>query len=301
MVTSIGMIKEKSTRAIGSILNRRFRLYEDKRESTVVNGTSSTAEKEKAKQSRRRRSFQQMNLSEGVAQLLRENLLEATGLTANCDAKTKLDHVLQHAKERGLSSEAIFKFFDGSKDDQITSDEFKSALASLDKQRLDLSDDEIEEIVAIFDKNGDRKISMDEFKEYCFKLPGTAWKAEKIREEQQKRPSLQDSPEQPEATTTAEQPEVVEDARIPAEEDKTQEKEKKVEIAVAPPAKKPQGRILTTAQSFMKSSKRSRSFMAMTRSAIVRVADSGTKKNSAKRTKPPVRSSKNNIKVGPSN
>ncbi|KAJ8603433.1 hypothetical protein CTAYLR_003963 [Chrysophaeum taylorii] len=168
-------------------LSRKFAgksMYAAPKDPTV--GSKSKEELELAKQSRRRRSFEHMSMSltdGGTAQLIRESLLQATGISADSDPKTKLDYVLQHAKARGLSSEAIFKFFDGSRDGLISADEFKNALASLDRLRLNLSNDEIITLVAMFDKDNDMTVNMQEFKDYCFSLPGTAWRAEKIRED----------------------------------------------------------------------------------------------------------------------
>ena len=54
-------------------------------------------------------------------------------------------------------------------------------LYNLDKIRFKLEDDQIDELVRLFDKDGDGQVDMDEFKAYCFSMKNLAWRAEKLR------------------------------------------------------------------------------------------------------------------------
>ena len=46
---------------------------------------------------------------------------------------------------------------------------------------LNLEDEELGELVKMFDKDGDGSISMMEFKHYCYNIKSLCWKAERVR------------------------------------------------------------------------------------------------------------------------
>lgn len=55
----------------------------------------------------------------------------------------------------------------------------------LGRKLFDIADDELEELITKFDKDGDGDISLLEFREFCMEIPHVAWKAEKLRFERQ--------------------------------------------------------------------------------------------------------------------
>ena len=67
----------------------------------------------------------------------------------------------RRSKEKGLSSERIFEYFDANGDGKITKAEFKTGLYNLDPIRFKLTDTQIDQLVALFDKDGDGEVDMD--------------------------------------------------------------------------------------------------------------------------------------------
>mmetsp|Transcript_6008 Transcript_6008/g.11356 ORF Transcript_6008/g.11356 Transcript_6008/m.11356 type:complete len:459 (+) Transcript_6008:522-1898(+) len=95
----------------------------------------------------------------------------------------RLQAVLTKAKEKGLGAEKIFSFFNGGNPNmtQITRESFLKAVETLGNTLIVLSDNELTELVAKFDTDGDGQISISEFKTYCYQIPSLAWKAERQR------------------------------------------------------------------------------------------------------------------------
>ena len=62
--------------------------------------------------------------------------------------------------------------------------QFKEGLQRLGSKLFDLTDQELDEIIAKFDVDGDGTISIAEFKVYCYyQIPSVSWKAERKRVE----------------------------------------------------------------------------------------------------------------------
>ena len=91
------------------------------------------------------------------------------------------------AKDRGMSIEEIFFFFHGGHTGvkAITPEIFINGLERLGKNLFALTDDELDSLVSRFDLNGDKLISLAEFKRYClYEIHHASWKAERIRHEE---------------------------------------------------------------------------------------------------------------------
>ena len=140
------------------------------------------------------------------------------GLVLEGTPEERLQTVLTKAKERGLCADRIFSFFTQDGELEITRESFLEALEKLGNTIIVLSDDELKDLVKKFDTgesslqlsavhvvlsylqypssshtvvlytfsnpsitDGDGRISIAEFKEYCHKIPSLAWKAERQR------------------------------------------------------------------------------------------------------------------------
>ena len=67
----------------------------------------------------------------------------------------------------------------------ITKQDFLEGLEKVGDSVFVLTNEELDELVAQFDTDGDGLISLDEFRTYCYyKIPSLAWKAERQRLEQ---------------------------------------------------------------------------------------------------------------------
>jgi Ca2+-binding EF-hand superfamily protein len=123
--------------------------------------------------------------SDQIRQML-ENTLDECVSTANTEnsAEERLQAVMTKAKERGMSADSIFSFFNGGNPNttQITNDSFFNSIVKLGDSLISITADELTQIVNKFDKNEDGKISIAEFKNYCYyEIPSVAWKAERTR------------------------------------------------------------------------------------------------------------------------
>ncbi|KAJ1450493.1 hypothetical protein M885DRAFT_532264 [Pelagophyceae sp. CCMP2097] len=151
----------------------------------VVHGSLGAKHAEKMKETRRRASFDRMACGAGdghLTDMLKEGLISAAGLDACCTPLAKMIAVLTSAKEKAMTADQIFKYFDTDGNGKITAIEFKAAFESLDKARFNMTDEEITALVQTFDNDGDGYVSMEEFKDFCYnKIPGVAWRAEKLR------------------------------------------------------------------------------------------------------------------------
>lgn len=103
------------------------------------------------------------------------------GLVLEGNPEDRLQTVLTKAKERGMCADRIFSFFTRDGQLEITRESFLEALERLGNTIIVLSDDELTDLVKKFDTDGDGRISIAEFKEYCYKIPSLAWKAERQR------------------------------------------------------------------------------------------------------------------------
>lgn len=143
---------------------------------------------EQAKSDRRRKSLDFMRKS-AQSQQIRDMLESTMGnyelstFIVEGTAEERLQAVMTKAKESGMDPENIFHFFNGGNPNTIyiTKETFLEALEKLGDSFLIVSDDELEKIVKKFDHNNDGKISIDEFKHYCYNIPSIPWKAEKSR------------------------------------------------------------------------------------------------------------------------
>lgn len=98
-------------------------------------------------------------------------------------AEERLQAVMTKAKERGMSPEDIFSFFNGGNPNTtyISKHRFLESLEKLGNTFVVITDEELNKIINKFDHNQDGKISIDEFKNYCYEIPTVPWKAEKMR------------------------------------------------------------------------------------------------------------------------
>lgn len=124
--------------------------------------------------------------SDQIRQMLETTLDGCTsaGKNSGMSAEERLHAVLTKAKERGMSADSIFSFFNGGNPNttQITKESFLKAIVKLGDSLVSITEDEIKQIVQKFDKNEDGKISIAEFKNYCYyEIPSVAWKAERTR------------------------------------------------------------------------------------------------------------------------
>lgn len=153
-------------------------------------------EAERGKQERRRRSFEQMQFYGGMSGLVKDQICAHSGISEMTEPKEKMDILLILAKQRGMTADKIFKHFDADQDDKITASEFKHGLLKLDPVRFKMSDADITRVVDLFDKDKDGTVDVGEFKAYCYALPDTSWKAEKLRSERRDsaEPATDDAP-----------------------------------------------------------------------------------------------------------
>jgi hypothetical protein len=99
-------------------------------------------------------------------------------------AEERLQAIMTKAKERGMTTDNIFNFFNGGNPNTayITKESFLTSLEKLGDTFLVITDEELTKIVKKFDKNNDEKISLVEFKNYCYtEIQSIAWKAERHR------------------------------------------------------------------------------------------------------------------------
>lgn len=99
-------------------------------------------------------------------------------------AEEKLQAVMTKAKERGMGTEDIFKFFNGGNPNttKITKASFLGSVDKIANSLLKITEEELDGIVKKFDKNGDGQICIVEFKDYCYyQIPSVAWRAERTR------------------------------------------------------------------------------------------------------------------------
>ena len=124
--------------------------------------------------------------SEQIREML-ENTMDdyLTAFAMEGTAEERLQALMTKAKERGMSTENIFSFFNGSNPNttEITKDSFLEALEKLGETFVIITDEELTKIVKKFDHNEDGKVSIDEFKNYCYDIPSVPWKAERMRVE----------------------------------------------------------------------------------------------------------------------
>ncbi len=144
---------------------------------------------EEAKADRRRKSLDLMRRS-AQSQRIKVMLESTMGnyddlstLVVEGTAEERLQAVLTKAKERGMNPESIFHFFNGGNPNTtyITKEAFVKGLVKLGDTSIISSNEELAKIVRKFDHNKDGKISIDEFKNYCYEIPTVAWKAERTR------------------------------------------------------------------------------------------------------------------------
>lgn len=178
-------------------------------------------EAERGKQERRRRSFEQMQFGfGGMSGLVKDQICAHSGISEMTEPKEKMDILLTLAKQRGMTADKIFKHFDADHDQKITALEFKQGLIKLDPVRFKMSDADITRVVDLFDKDKDGTVDVAEFKAYCYALPDTSWKAEKLRSERRDsaEPATDDAPPAP-AIDIALDPVIVDQPPTPAPED----------------------------------------------------------------------------------
>ena len=60
-----------------------------------------------------------------------------------------------------MTSEKIFEYFDANGDGSLSAEEFKTGLYNLDKIRFKLSDNQVGQLVVLFDKDGDGNVDME--------------------------------------------------------------------------------------------------------------------------------------------
>mmetsp|Transcript_16198 Transcript_16198/g.32308 ORF Transcript_16198/g.32308 Transcript_16198/m.32308 type:complete len:501 (-) Transcript_16198:63-1565(-) len=115
-------------------------------------------------------------LDDAMASLVADIKLEGSG-------EERLQQIMIKAKESGMTVQKIFSFFTDHPQ-HITKPEFKEGLQRLGPKIFDLTDEELDEIIAKFDVDGDGTISIAEFKVYCYyQIPSISWKAERKRVE----------------------------------------------------------------------------------------------------------------------
>lgn len=157
---------------------RKNRDNQDKSEEDDIN---------KMKAERRRNSLNFMSKSAQSAQI--REMLDATmddyltAFVVEGTAEERLQAVMTKAKERGMAPENIFSFFNGGNPNttHITKESFLDALERLGDTFVVITDEELTKIVKKFDHNNDGKVSIDEFKNYCYEIPSVPWKAERMR------------------------------------------------------------------------------------------------------------------------
>lgn len=168
-----------------------------------VGGKGTASDAEAAKAARRRQSLSMMSagsMGGGMNTAMKDHICKQSGITDDTPPQEKMDIVLKLAKEKGKTAEQIFKYFDKDGDARITPDEFKRGIEELDPMRFKMSDEEMDGLVKKFDKDQDGTVDMSEFRTYCYNLPGLAWKKERLK---QKLDAKKDSPRAPESPTAA--------------------------------------------------------------------------------------------------
>ena len=66
---------------------------------------------------------------------------------------------------------------------EITPAQFKDALDRLCPNVFNVTDKELAGLIAEFDTDGNGTISISEFRDFCYRIPHLAWKAERMRYE----------------------------------------------------------------------------------------------------------------------
>lgn len=126
--------------------------------------------------------------SDQVRQIF-DNALDSCVVTSHAPpvgVKDRVQAIMIKAKDSGMTTDNIFNFFNGgnSNTTHITKESFLDALKKLGETFLIASDEELSIFLGKMDKNGDDKISMAEFKNYCYSdLSSVSWKAERNRME----------------------------------------------------------------------------------------------------------------------
>ena len=121
--------------------------------------------------------------SDQIRQMM-ENTVEEFVTTREKSVEERLQAVMTKAKERGMTADSIFSFFNGGNPNttQITKESFLASIIKLEDSLIFITAEELTNIVDKFDKNGDGEISIAEFKNYCYyEIPSVAWKAERTR------------------------------------------------------------------------------------------------------------------------
>lgn len=149
---------------------------------------------EQMKNDRRRKSVNVLRnsaQSDQIRQMFDISFYEnIASMAANHNARTdgmaeeRLNNILTKAKESGMTADEIFSFFNGGNPNttKITKDSFLASLEKLGGTFMAMTEEELTNIVKKFDMNDDGKISIAEFKNYCyFQIPSIAWKAERTR------------------------------------------------------------------------------------------------------------------------
>eukprot|EP00557_Chaetoceros_sp_GSL56_P001379 CAMPEP_0176495194 /NCGR_PEP_ID=MMETSP0200_2-20121128/10519_1 /TAXON_ID=947934 /ORGANISM="Chaetoceros sp., Strain GSL56" /LENGTH=542 /DNA_ID=CAMNT_0017893041 /DNA_START=546 /DNA_END=2175 /DNA_ORIENTATION=- len=164
--------------------------------NTSKNGDETMINQQKIEQMRNDRRRKSVNVLRNSAQSnqirqmfdmsMYENIASTTidQVVTSGMAEERLKNILTKAKESGMTADEIFSFFNGGNPNttKITKDSFVASLEKLGGTFLALTDDELTNIVKKFDMNEDGKISIAEFKNYCyFQIPSIAWKAERTR------------------------------------------------------------------------------------------------------------------------
>jgi Ca2+-binding protein (EF-Hand superfamily) len=120
-----------------------------------------------------------ISLYEDIASMAANHNVTTDGM-----AEERLNNILTKAKESGMTADEIFSFFNGGNPNttKITKDSFLASLEKLGGSFMAMTEEELANIVKKFDMNDDGKISIAEFKNYCyFQIPSIAWKAERTR------------------------------------------------------------------------------------------------------------------------
>lgn len=139
----------------------------------------------------RRRKSMEVLVTSAQSERIREMLgvtMESAleGIIVEGSPEERLHTVMTRAKEKGMSAESIFNFFNGGNPNttEITKESFLEALEKLGKSLIVMTDEELKKLVKKFDLNGDGLIDISEFKNYCYhQIPSVAWKAERQRME----------------------------------------------------------------------------------------------------------------------
>ena len=156
----------------------------------VIKSSSTKAQEdsnEEKKRERRRRSLDLMKCSaqsDQIRQMLESTVDDMSVYSADGTTEERLQAIMTKAKERGMTTDNIFNFFNGGNPNTayITKESFLASLEKLGDTFLVIKDEELTKIVKKFDKNKDGKISLVEFKNYCYtEIQSIAWKAERHR------------------------------------------------------------------------------------------------------------------------